>query len=80
MYFILQMLTPLISMNRTWTKLYENFSSQSLVEAHWNGVRSSPIGNVYTIEDVGLDADENLVRMSVKMIAERGKYHIEGSI
>ena len=33
-----------------------------------------------TIEDVGLDIDENLMRMSVKMIAERGKYHIEGSI
>ena len=47
---------------------------------HWNGVGSPPIGKVDTIEDVGLDVDENLMRTSVKMIAERGKYHLEGSI
>ena len=42
------------------------------MEVHWNGVRSPPIGKVNTIEDVGLDVDENLTRMSVKMIAEIG--------
>ena len=50
------------------------------MEVHWKGVGSPPIGIVDTIEDVGLDVDEKLMRMSVKMIAERGKYHLEGSI
>ena len=45
------------------------------MDVHWNGVGSPPIGKVDTIEDVGLDVDENLMRTSVKMIAERGKHH-----
>ena len=50
------------------------------MEVQGNGVGSLPIGKVDTIEDVGLDVDENLMRTSVKMIAKRGNYNLEGSI
>ena len=34
----------------------------SIVEVHWDGVESPPIGKVDTIEDVGLDVYENFIR------------------